>query len=159
MTANGHVNDLGDTPFRMPVQLLLGTGGGRMRDVTDDSGDALKATRLGRGLAVGDLDNDGRVDAVIQSINEPIAWLRNQTESGNRFVTFLLEGTQSARDAVGARVTVTSGVRRQVTTLHGGGSYQSAGDPRLHVGLGQADTLEHVEVASPSGHTDGYKES
>ena len=112
--------------------------------------------RVGRGLAAGDLDNDGRVDSVIVAQNEPLAYFHNRSRSVGHFVTFRLEGTKSNRDGVGASVTVVSGGRRQVAQRCGGGSYQSANDPRLHFGLADSDRVESVEVRWPSGQVDHY---
>jgi hypothetical protein len=112
---------------------------------------------LGRGLAAGDLDNDGRVDALVVVHNEPLVFLHNQTQSGH-FVTMALEGTVSNRDGVGARVVVVTGSERRVAQRIGGGSYQSAGDPRLHFGLGDARRIELLEVHWPSGRVDRYRD-
>jgi enediyne biosynthesis protein E4 len=76
---------------------------------------------------------------------------------GGHFLVLRLEGTCSARDAVGARVVVTSAGRRQAAWRFGGGSYLSASDQRLHFGLGGHDRAEFVEVSWPSGHTDHFK--
>jgi hypothetical protein len=141
----------------MPVQLLLGTGDGRLRDRTADSGAVLGVPRLGRALAAGDLDNDGRVDVLVQSLNEPLAWLHNRTEAGGHFLTILLEGTRAPRDGLGARVAVTAGGNRRLAVRYGGGSYQSAGDPRLHFGLGPATAVDRVEVTWPSGRVDRHE--
>jgi hypothetical protein len=73
-------------------------------------------------------------------------------------VTLRLEGTTSNRDGVGARVTITAGGRRQVAWRVGGSSYQSANDPRLHIGLGASDRLESIEVRWPSGRVDFHKD-
>ena len=100
------------------------------------TGAPLARPHLGRGLAVGDLDNDGRLDAVLVAQDEPLVYLHNRTEPPGRFVSFLLEGTASNRDGVGAAVVVAAGGRRLTAARAGGGSYQSAGDPRLHFGLG-----------------------
>jgi len=156
-TANGHVNDARPNfPYAMPAQLLAGAGDGRLTDVS--TADAPWTTpRVGRGLAAGDLDNDGRIDLLVVSLDRPLAYFHNRTEGG-RFVTLRLEGTASNRDGVGARVTVTSGGRRQVAQRVGGGSYQSASDPRLHFGLGAADRVETVEVAWPSGRVDRFRD-
>ncbi len=111
---------------------------------------------MGRGLAVGDLDNDGREDVLILSHNQPLAYLHNRTRGG-RFLTLRLAGRASNRDAVGAKVAVLAGGRRRVAWRVGGGSYQSAADPRIHFGLGEADRIEAVEVTWPSGHVDRYQ--
>ena len=99
---------------------------------------------------MGDLDNDGRIDLVIVPQNAPVAYFHNRGETGHG-LTLRLEGTASNRDAIGARVTVTAGGRRQSGWRIGGGSYQSASDPRLHFGLGDAERVDVVEVAWPSG--------
>jgi tetratricopeptide (TPR) repeat protein len=154
-TANGHVDDFRpDDPYAMPVQLLLGQGR-RLRDVTRDAGPPFSLLRLGRGLAVGDLDNDGRLDLLIQSLDGPLAYFHNQTQS-TRGLTLRLEGTASNRDAVGARVTIHTTGRRQVAWRLGGGSYQSASDARIHFGLGDSERVESVELAWPSGRVDRY---
>lgn len=159
VTANGHVNDSRPFyPFAMPAQLLLGRDGVRFDDASAQAGAVWGVLRLGRGLAAADLDNDGRVDILIVAQNEPMAYLHNRgpsrtTAGTGRFVTFGLEGTGSNRDGVGAVVTVVAGDRRQVATRFGGGSYQSAGDPRLHFGLGTAAIVDSVEVRWPSGKT------
>ena len=104
---------------------------------------------------MGDLDNDGRQDVLILSHNQPLAYFHNRTKGG-RSLTLRLEGRGSNRDAVGARVTVVSAGRRLVAWRTGGGSYQSASDPRLHFGLGDSPRAESIEVAWPSGHVDRF---
>ena len=153
-SANGHVNDLRPNyPYRMPAQLLVGGADGRLTDVSDVAGAPWRVPRMGRGLVVGDLDNDGRQDVLILSHNQPLAYFHNRTEGG-RSLTLRLEGRGSNRDAIGARVAVVAGGRRLVAWRTGGGSYQSAGDPRLHFGLGDAPGAESVEVTWPSGHVE-----
>ena len=156
--ANGHVSDLRPTlPYQMPAQLFLNDGRGRLLDMSKRSGPPWKVPRLARGLAVGDIDNDGRTDVVIVSENEPLALLRNQPTSQHHFLTLFLEGTRSNHDAVGASVAVTAGGKTQVAARLGGGSYLSASDPRLHFGLGSARAADRVEVTWPSGNRDCYQ--
>ncbi len=157
-TANGHVNDLRpDVPFAMPAQLLLGEASGRLVDVSQRAGEPWRVPRLGRGLARGDLDNDGRIDLLIVGEGGPLAYFHNQGPSGH-FIAFRLEGVPpgSNRDAVGARVTLVAGGRRQAAERLGGGSFLSAQDHRLHFGLGEATRVDSVEVRWPSGHVDRY---
>ncbi len=155
LSANGHVLDSRPRfPWTMPLQLLQGTAPSGVVDVSDRAGEPFSPLHLGRGLAAGDLDNDGSIDAIVVAQNEPLIYLHNQTEPRGHFVTFTLEGTKSNRDGVGARVTIVAGGQRQVRERFGGGSYQSAGDPRLHFGLGSAMAIESVEVRWPSGQLD-----
>jgi hypothetical protein len=157
MTANGHVHDgRPQFPWKMPVQLYLNEGQGRLTDVTRKAGPPFSIPRMGRGLAAGDLDNDGRIDVVIVSQDEPVALLHNQSDPGH-VLTLRLEGTKSNRDAIGAVVAVASGGRTRVAPRLGGGSYQSAGEPRLHFGLGPDPRVDHVEVRWPSGRVDRFE--
>ena len=157
--ANGHVNDFRPTtPYAMPPQLFLGDGTGRLVDFSDRAGPPWSVPRVGRGLAVADLDNDGKVDVLIVADDAPLALLRNTSTTPDHFLTLGLEGTKSNRDGVGARVEVTASGRTQVATRFGGGSYLSASDPRLHFGLGATGKAERVEVVWPSGRRDRYEE-
>jgi tetratricopeptide (TPR) repeat protein len=159
MIANGHVNDNRPYyPYAMPSRLYMNRPDGRFVDASTQAGAPWSVERIGRGLAAGDLDNDGRVDAVVLSQNEPVAFFHNRSRAVGRFITFRLEGTKSNRDGVGARVTVVAGRRRQVAQRWGGGSYQSSSDPRLHFGLGGNDRVETVEVRWPSGTIDRWSE-
>ena len=156
VTANGHVNDLRPNyPYRMPAQLLLGGPAGRLTDVSDRAGAPWLVPRMGRGLAAGDLDNDGRQDLLILSHDQPLAYLHNRT-SGGRSLVLRLEGAGAGREAIGARVAVRAGGRRLVAWRTGGGSFQSASDPRLHFGLGDAEVVDDVDVAWPSGRVGRY---
>jgi tetratricopeptide (TPR) repeat protein len=157
--ACGHVNDFRPFyPFAMPARFFQGRAGGRLADISDQAGDPWSVPRLARGLARGDLDNDGRVDLVMTVQGEPLVYLHNRTEQPGHWVTFRLEGTASNRDGVGARVTITAGGRRQVAQREGGGSYLSAPDGRLHFGLGDAAAVDRVEVRWPSGRVDRWKD-
>ncbi|MHB1560164.1 MAG: CRTAC1 family protein, partial [Isosphaeraceae bacterium] len=158
LSANGHTDDLGDAPYRMPAQLLIGLGDGRLIDRTRSSGPALSVPRLGRGLAVGDLDNDGLPDAVLVSHNEPLVFLHNRTERAGHWIQLRLEGRRSNRDGVGARVMIRAGGRRQFAERFGGGSYLSASDARLGFGLGPATRVDSMEVRWPSGQVDAFRD-
>jgi hypothetical protein len=155
--ANGHVNDYRPSiPMAMPAQLFLGDVG-RLDEVSDSAGACWQVPRVGRGLAVGDLDNDGRMDLLIVGSGQPLAYFHNRGPA-RHFITLQLEGAapRSNRDAVGARVSLTAGGRRQVAQRVGGGSFLSAQDHRLHFGLGEATRVESVEVRWPSGRVDRY---
>ena len=148
LSANGHVHrpppavpvdDAAPGALHEPERAALSTSRPARRRL-------FQPLHLGRGLAAGDLDNDGRVDALAVCQNEPVVYLHNQTsrESTGHFLVLRLEGTKSNRDAVGATVTVQCGKRRWVAVRYGGGSYQSANDPRLHFGLGPAAKVDRV---------------
>jgi enediyne biosynthesis protein E4 len=156
LTANGHTHDgRPQFPWAMPVQLLIGGPSGTLTDVSNRAGPPFAVARLGRGLATGDLDNDGHVDALVLSQGEPLSFFHNKS-TGGHFVTIRLEGQTSNRDAIGAVVTIEAGGRRQIAQRFGGGSYLSCGDPRLHFGLGSASQIDRVEVRWPSGKLDRF---
>jgi tetratricopeptide (TPR) repeat protein len=161
MVTYGHVND--NRPYysyAMPARIYQSRpeGGFRLVDISDEAGAPWQEQRVGRGLAAGDLDNDGRVDALILAQNERLAYFHNRTAAPGHFLTLGLVGTKSNRDGVGARVVVSAGGQTQVSWRLGGGSYQSANDPRLHFGLGTASRVDSVEVRWPSGQVDRWKD-
>ena len=143
----------------MPAQLFLGGPTGRLADVSGSAGDCWQTPRVGRGLVVGDVDNDGKPDVLIVASGQPLGYLHNRGPAGH-FITLQLEGAspRSNRDAVGARVTLTASGRRRFAQRKGGGSFLSSSDPRLHFGLGDASRVESIEVRWPSGHVDRYSD-
>jgi hypothetical protein len=156
--ANGHVYDNRPaSAYPMPPQLLIGRTGGRLLDVSDRAGAPWKTLRLGRGLAFGDLDNDGQIDLLIVSQDRPLAFFHNKTPGTEHFLTLELEAKATARDAIGARVSVVGGGKTQVAQRFGGGSYLSASDRRLHFGIGVARKVERVEVTWPGGRVDRFE--
>jgi tetratricopeptide (TPR) repeat protein len=158
MTANGHVSDTRPLfPYAMPPQLYLGSNDGRLTEVSAQAGPPFQESYVGRGLSVGDIDNDGRLDAVMVAQNGPLVYFHNATDrSAWNFIMFQLEGVKSNRDGVGANITILAGGHRQYRERLGGGSFQSAADPRLHFGLGPQSRVESVEVRWPSGKVDHF---
>ena len=139
------------TPYREPM-LLLRNEGGRFRDVSEGRGDAFEIPRVARGVAFGDLDNDGFVDVVVNCLNCPAVILRNQGGNGNHWLAVALSGTLSNRDGIGARLrVVTASGLEQYAFASPTGSYQSANDKRVHFGLGRDATVKLLEIAWPSG--------
>src|SRR5207244_48234 len=106
--------------------------------------------RVTRGLAIGDYDNDGRLDVLDNSQNMPAALYHNTGALGH-FITIRLEGVRSNRDAAGALVFATVSGRRSVSEVRDGSSYASSSDRRIHFGLGSAKTVEKLEIRWPSG--------
>jgi hypothetical protein len=151
--ANGHVDDRpwANHPMAQLPHLYRGLGAGRYELCPPETGPYFARKAVGRGAAAGDLDNDGRVDLLVVGRDAPLAVLRNVSEGGH-WASFKLRGKRP-RTPVGARLTVTAGGRTQVRWLVGGGSYLSASDMRLQFGLGEATTIDRVEVRWPSGET------
>jgi len=155
LSANGHTDDMGDVPYAMPAQLLMGTPSGRWRDATGEFPHSpLAVPRLGRGLVVGDLDGDGLVDALLLPQNEPMVFLKNATVTQNRNVSVRLTGTRSNRDGVGARIRLKTERGDRLGQRFGGGSYQSASDPFVRFGVPKGDSARSLEVLWPSGTVD-----
>ena len=137
-------------PQRTPRVLFRNLANGRFEELFDEAGPGVGEAHCSRGCAFGDFDNDGDVDIVIVNMNEPPSLLRNDVSGGNRWIKFKLNGVRSNRSAVGARVTVTYGGRRQVQEVMAQAGFLSANDKRLHFGLGKVDRVD-AEVLWPSG--------
>jgi hypothetical protein len=135
--------------YREPI-LLARNIGGKFQDVSSISGEVFQQRWVGRGMAIGDLDNDGRIDAVVTTNGGPAYVLKNETETHNHWVTLRLVGHKSNRDAIGAVVKLTSSNGIQWVTVTTSSGYLSASDPRVHFGLGQA-TQATIEIHWPSG--------
>jgi hypothetical protein len=152
--AQGHVLDTVELTsdqfkYREPPLLLRGNG---RRFVPWPVADSSSHPWAGRGAAFGDLDNDGDVDVVLGTCNESAILLRNDMGSRSRWLSLRLLGTRSNRDGLGALVrTVTGAGLAQTHVVTTAGSYQSASDRRLVVGLGASDRLRSLEVTWPSG--------
>ena len=138
--------------------LLRNNGEGRFEDVTDTSGDGMKIDCVARGVALEDLDNDGRIDVVINNSRRAPLILRNESENDNHWLELKLRGTKVNRDAVGARVTVTAGDLKQTDEVHSGRGYQSQFGMRLHFGLAQHQRVDQIEVRWPGGFTEVWKD-
>ena len=140
--------------YQQPGLLQLNEKNGTFCDASQQAGPALTQKRVSRGLAVGDLFNDGQVDVVVEDIDGAPMVLRNRGIPGQHWVSFELAGTKSNRLAIGARVKLTSGGISQTDQVRSGGSYLSQSDLRLHFGLGTASKIDSVEIRWPSGTTD-----
>jgi hypothetical protein len=155
VVANGHpfeIIDKVNPPYRYAdPPFLFHNDGTRFTETAALRGEALREARSGRGLAVGDVDNDGDPDILLLSIGRPPMLLRNDGGNRSHWLGLRLVGRKSNRDAVGARVIVTAGGRRQEGRRLGGTSYASASDPRLLFGLGAATRIERIEIIWPSG--------
>jgi hypothetical protein len=132
----------------------MNQGDGTFCDASDEAGPALEEKQVSRGLAVGDLFDDGNMDVVINNLDGSPMLLKNHGVPGRHWVSFELAGTKSNRLALNARVKIVAGGMTQTDEVHSGGSYLSQNDLRLHFGLGSATKIESVEVHWPSGAVD-----
>jgi enediyne biosynthesis protein E4 len=138
-----------DLRYREPMLLAKNTGQ-KFVDVSSQSGDIFQKAWVGRGLALGDIDNDGRLDAVVTGNDGRLYVLHNTTQTQNHWLTLLLVGHKSNRDAIGAEVKIITAKGIQMATVTTAGSYLSSSDKRVHFGLG-LETVASVEIRWPSG--------
>ena len=136
--------------YREPLLLARNTGHG-FADVSAQSGEVFRQAWVSRGLAIGDLDNDGRLDAVVTTNDGPIHILHNETQTQNHWILLKLVGHKSNRDGIGAEVTVVTSSGLQSATVSTAGSYLSASDKRVHFGLGRDNVAQKIEIRWPSG--------
>lgn len=152
--ANGHVDDRTwltvSEPYKMRPQFFRNGGKSRMIDVSMQSGDYFERAWIGRGVASGDLNRDGKPDLVVSHQLGPSVLLLNESETTNNSLTLQLIGTKSNRNGIGARVEILDGDMTVVRELVGGGSFQSASTPEIHIGLGGHSTAS-IRLTWPSG--------
>ncbi|MFL5341282.1 MAG: CRTAC1 family protein [Gemmataceae bacterium] len=147
---NGHAIRRPTGAERRQKPVLLRNREGRFKDVSARGGSYFQAPHLARGAALGDLDNDGNVDAVICHINEPVVVLRNANKTSNHWLGIALEGKGHA-DVVGAKVVLEAGGRKQTRFAKGGGSYASTPDRRHVFGLADTGKIDKLTVTWPNG--------
>jgi hypothetical protein len=162
LLANGHPDDViakraPEVRYKEPL-LLFQHDGRRLRNVSARAGDVFAGAYAARGLAVGDSDNDGRIDALVGCNGGAPLLLRNVTSSNHHWLGVRLQGASCNRDAVGARLTWSAGGVPRSRTKHGGGSYLSSHDPRDVLGIGTATSLDWLEITwpLPSGKTERF---
>ncbi len=136
--------------YREPMLLARNTGHGFV-DVSAESGSAFHQAWVGRGLATGDIDNDGRIDAVVSTNDGPAHVVHNETKTANHWLILKLVGHTSNRDAIGALVKIMTAQGPQYATATTASSYLSSGDKRVHFGLGTDAAAQTVEIHWPSG--------
>lgn len=152
--SNGHVirYPTNSTVEQLPL-LFENLDGQRFENVAPTAGDYMTRKHRGRGVAAGDLDNDGQIDLVVSRVNQPVAVLRGNSRSKNHWLTLHLIGTKSNRDAIGAQIRVHTSKGVQLRLTKGGSSYASSHDSRVNIGLGPDDRAKKIEIRWPSGIT------
>jgi len=158
---NGHVYPQVDSQhlgssYKEPRIVYHNNGDGTFTDISAAAGPAITTPISSRGLAVGDLWNDGRMSVVISNMNAVPSLLVNQAHNANHWVAIHAVGTKSNRDGIGARIRVKAGSRILVDEVRSGSSYISNNDMRVHFGLGMAAKIDWVEVRWPSGLTERF---
>lgn len=156
LVSNGHIdNNLSerqmDVPYKQSAQLWHNRTRLRFELLSSSSGAYFAEKHTGRAIAFGDLDNDGRVDFVANHLDGPAKLLRNRTNNANHWIRLELIGTSSNRDAIGATVDIETAMLRIRRQVKGGGSYLSAHDLRLLVGVGSVQSVRQVTIRWPSG--------
>jgi hypothetical protein len=142
------------TKYREPKLLFLNQHNGRFRNISQEAGAAIQIPQVSRGLAVGDLFSDGRLELVVENLEGGPMILRPEGGPQNHWVSFALQGTKSNRLALNARVRVTAGDLVEEDEVRSGGSYLSQNDLRLHFGLAKYERVDKVEIFWPSGTKD-----
>jgi hypothetical protein len=161
LLVNGHVypevdsQHLGSS-YKEPRILFRNNGDGTYSDISASAGTGITTLSSSRGLAVGDLWNDGRMSAVVNNMNATPSLLVNQIHNTNHWVAIHTVGTKSNRDGIGARIRVKAGSRVLVDEVRSGSSYISNSDMRVHFGLGKTDKMEWIEIRWPSGLSERF---
>jgi hypothetical protein len=183
LLVNGHVYPEVDSQhlgsnFQEPRILYHNNGNGTFADISATAGPGINHASSSRGLAIGDLWNDGRLSAVVSNMNAPPSLLVNQVRTTNHWVALRLIGSipaspsslsapsaiprppapQSNRDAIGARVRIKTGPRILVDEVRSGSSFISNNDMRVHFGLGSATKIDWIEIRWPSGRLEKFDE-
>ncbi|MEO7144966.1 MAG: CRTAC1 family protein [Bryobacteraceae bacterium] len=156
--ANGHVYpDVGQAhtneTYKQPRLLYWNRGDGQFFDMSRESGSGIAAEHCSRGVATGDLDNDGALEIVVVNLGEPPSLLKNQEPAGNSLLVRAL--TAAGSDAIGARITLTAGGHKQMEDVRSGGSFMSQSDFRAHFGLGGA-SVAGIAVRWVDGKVDTF---
>jgi len=162
IAANGHIDETvrnirGNVGYAQPPQVFLNNGSARFSDVSSEVGQGFRDPKVARGLAYGDFDRDGDVDILLTTNSGPAYLYRNDQLGGNRSIRFKLRGTQSNRDAIGARLRIEAGGLSQIRMVKSGSSYLSQSELPITFGLGKADKIERVVIQWPNGRSEEYK--
>jgi enediyne biosynthesis protein E4 len=157
--ASGHVYPDVDTvprnvKYREPLLLYRNNGNRTFDEMAGPAGLNDGAMQSRRGVAFGDINNDGNIDMVIFNVGAPPSLFLNDTKNSNHRALFKLVGTKGNREAIGARATVTSATRSQMEEIKAGSSYLSTSDPRLHFGLAGDSIMDKVEIRWPNGEVE-----
>jgi hypothetical protein len=155
--ANGHVYPQVDAlnvgqRYLQRRELYRNLGGGKFQEIAGEVSEDLLVGKSARGSAVADYDNDGDLDILTVNLNDRPSFYRNEGGNRNHWISIKLEGTRSNRRAIGARVEIEAGGRKQISEVLSGGSYLSHDDMRVHFGLGDATRVDRIRIRWPNGN-------
>ncbi len=154
-TANSEILDnsmqVQRRPFSLPNSLFRNNGALRFEDLSAKAGRDFAVPAAHRGAAFGDLNNDGRIDAVVTVLNGPPQLLMNRSPNHNHWIILKLVGTKSNRDGLGTRIKVTTANGSQYNSATTAVGYNSSSDKRVHFGLGESKVIDKIELWWPSG--------
>lgn len=161
--ANGHPQDvieilMDHETYAQRDQMFQNRGDGTYADVSETAGDYFTAALVGRAAATADYDNDGDTDIVIMNSNQRAVLLRNDGGNANNWIGIKLVGSQSNRDGIGAKVTVSTADMTQMREVKSGSSYASGSDTRLLFGLGENQRVEKITIVWQGGTTQVLKD-
>ncbi len=154
--ANGHVYDNEEkidamSRYRQPLQLFMNDGKGGLRDRSQEAGPGFTTPCVGRALAIGDFDEDGRLDLAVTDLEGHVRLLLNRISTTGKWLRIRLVGRHCNRMGIGAKITVVAGKQSWKAECTAGGSYLSASDSRTHIGLGNVNRVDRIEVQWPDG--------
>jgi len=153
LLANGHPDDMINetsplVKYREPL-LLFQQQGGQFRNISPQGGPVVQSAFAARGLAVGDYNNDGKIDALVGINGGQPLLLKNNAGAGNHWIGVKLRGVKANRDGIGAKITWSAGGATRSRLKAAGGSYLASHDPREVLGLGRADRLDWIDIQWP----------
>ena len=145
-------------PYKMRNTIVRNLGNGKFEDVSGTAGKDFQHAAAHRGAAFGDLNNDGRIDIITNSLGAEPEIFINRTQNGHHWLLVELEGTRSNRDGLGAKIAIIAGGKSQYNHATTSVGYGSSSDRRVHFGLGTESRVETLEVVWPSGARQSFRD-
>ena len=145
-------------PYAQSDQILLNDGDGKFRDISPANPDFSAVASVSRGLACGDMNNDGKLDLLVCDIDGAVRLYRNASQSSGRWLTVRAVDPTLNRDAYGAEIHVQAAGQRWMRLINPAYSYLTSNDPRAHFGLGEVDRIDSITVRWPDGSSELFSD-